>query len=150
MLINFFNDMATSIDRSIETGREKVGGFIDKFIKPAASVLGKGDVAEGVSSFFTNADIDELRGRIESVLEEEKKRVVILIDDIDRLEKNEIHAVFRLVKLTADFKYTAYVLAFDKEMVSSALQERYGSGNQNAGKSFFRKNNSSAVTITIN
>jgi hypothetical protein len=139
MLISFFNDMATSIDRSIETGREKVGGFIDKFIKPAASILGKGDVVEGVSSFFTNADIEEVRGRIESVLEEEKKRVVILIDDIDRLEKNEIHAVFRLVKLTADFKYTAYVLAFDNDMVSAALQERYGSGNQNAGKAFLEK-----------
>lgn len=139
MLISFFNDMATSIDRSIETGREKIGGFINKFVKPTASILGKGDVAEGVSSFFTSADIEELRGRIESVLEEEKKRIVILIDDIDRLEKNEIHAVFRLVKLTADFKYTAYVLAFDKEMVSAALQERYGSGNQNAGKAFLEK-----------
>lgn len=62
-----------------------------------------------------------------------------MIDDIDRLEKNEIHAVFRLVKLTADFKYAAYVLAFDKEMVSAALQERYGSGNQNAGKAFLEK-----------
>ncbi|GAB6447793.1 hypothetical protein bcgnr5390_45290 [Bacillus luti] len=139
MLISFFNDMATSIDRSIETGREKIGGFINKFVKPTASILGKADIAEGVSSFFTNADIEELRGRIESVLEEEKKRVVILIDDIDRLEKNEIHAVFRLVKLTADFKYTAYVLAFDKEMVSAALQERYGAGNQNAGKAFLEK-----------
>ncbi|WP_062231490.1 KAP family P-loop NTPase fold protein [Fictibacillus sp. FJAT-27399] len=139
MLISFFNDMATSIDRSIETEREKIGGFINKFVKPAATIVGKGGVAEGVSSFFTSADIEELRGRIESVLEEEKKRVVILLDDIDRLEKNEIHAVFRLVKLTADFKYTAYVLAFDKDMVSAALQERYGAGNQNAGKAFLEK-----------
>ncbi|GAM14685.1 KAP family P-loop NTPase fold protein [Mesobacillus selenatarsenatis] len=139
MLINFFNEMAASIDRTIETGSEKIGVFINKFVKPAATIVGKGDVAEGVSSLFTNADIEKLRGRIEAVLEEEKKRVVILIDDIDRLEKNEIHAVFRLVKLTADFKYTAYVLAFDKEMVSSALQERYGGGNQNAGKAFLEK-----------
>lgn len=48
---------------------------------------------------------------IETILKEEQKRVVILIDDIDRLEKSEIHAVFRMVKLTADFKYTAYILA---------------------------------------
>ncbi|WP_100489248.1 KAP family P-loop NTPase fold protein [Sporolactobacillus pectinivorans] len=139
MLANFFNDLATSIDRSIETGRERVGGFIKKFLKPVASIFGKGEIADGVSSFFKTADIVELKERIESVLEEEKKRVVILIDDIDRLEKNEIHAVFRLVKLTADFKYTAYVLAFDKEMVAAALQERYGSGNINAGRAFLEK-----------
>ncbi|AOV07995.1 KAP family P-loop NTPase fold protein [Sporosarcina ureilytica] len=139
MLINFFNDLATAIDRSIETGKERIGSLIEKYGKPLASVLGNEGVAEGVKSFFSGADIEELRERIERLLEEEKKRVVILIDDIDRLEKNEIHAVFRLVKLTADFKYTAYVLAFDKYVVSSALQERYGDNTIGTGNSFLEK-----------
>ncbi|RYL93414.1 NTPase [Sporolactobacillus sp. THM7-4] len=139
MLINFFNDLATAIDRSIETGKERIGDFIDKYGKPFASFFGKREVADGVKSFFSGADIEELRERIEKLLEEEKKRVVILIDDIDRLEKDEIHAVFRLVKLTADFKYTAYVLAFDKHVVSLALQERYGTDAMGAGNSFLEK-----------
>lgn len=139
MLINFFNDLATAIDRSIENRKERIGNLIEKYGKPLASVLGKEEVADGVKSFFSGADIEELRERIESLLEEEKKRVVILIDDIDRLEKNEIHAVFRLVKLTADFKYTAYVLAFDKHVVSSALQERYGDIAIGTGNSFLEK-----------
>ncbi|MEL3971168.1 P-loop NTPase fold protein [Rossellomorea oryzaecorticis] len=139
MLINFFNDLATAIDRSMETGKEKIGNLIVKYGKPLASALGRGEVADEVKSFFSGADIEELRERIENLLEEEKKRVVILIDDIDRLEKNEIHAVFRLVKLTADFKYTAYVLAFDKHVVSSALQERYGDNALGTGNSFLEK-----------
>lgn len=139
MLINFFNDLATSIDRSMDTGKEKIGSFIEKYGKPVASVFGRGEVADGVKLFFSGADIKELRERIETILQEEKKRVVILIDDIDRLEKNEIHAVFRLVKLTADFKYTAYVLAFDKHVVSSALQERYGDHAMGTGVSFLEK-----------
>lgn len=72
-------------------------------------------------------------------MEETKKRVVILADDIDRLEKEEIHATFRLVKLTADFKFTSYILAFDEQVVSSALQDRYGAGAENAGKAFLEK-----------
>ncbi|MFJ8244758.1 P-loop NTPase fold protein [Peribacillus asahii] len=139
MLINFFNDLATAIERSIESGRERIGGVIEKYGKPLASLFGKGDAADGVASFFSGAAIEELRERIENLLEEEKKRVVILVDDIDRLEKNEIHAAFRLVKLTADFKYTAYVLAFDKNVVSSALQERYGADTTGTGNSFLEK-----------
>lgn len=139
MLINFFNDLATAIERSIESGRERIGDLIGKYGKPLASLFGKGEAADGVASFFSGADIEELRERIEHLLEEEKKRVVILVDDIDRLEKNEIHAVFRLVKLTADFKYTAYVLAFDKHVVSSALQERYGADTMGTGNSFLEK-----------
>jgi KAP family P-loop domain len=140
MLINFFKDLATIIDKTIESGREKIGDIIGRYGKPLASLFGKGEAAEGVASFFSEVDIIELRERIEKLLEKEKKRIVILIDDIDRLEKDEIHAVFRLVKLTADFKYTAYILAFDKIVVSAALQERYGATDTlGTGNSFLEK-----------
>lgn len=48
------------------------------------------------------------------------------MDDIDRLDKNEIQAIFRLVKLTSDFPKTTFVLAFDPNRVADALQEQYG------------------------
>lgn len=140
MLINFFNDLATAVDKSIISGKEKIGDLISSYGKPFASIIGKGEAAEGIASLFSKADIEELRERIEGLLEKEKKRIVILIDDIDRLEKDEIYAVFRLVKLTADFKYTAYILAFDQNVVISALQERYGKGaDSKVGSSFLEK-----------
>ncbi|MCC8351589.1 KAP family P-loop NTPase fold protein [Bacillus sp. AF23] len=139
MLLGFFDVLATAIDRSLKTGVEKIGDVFGKYVKPVAKIINKEGIAEGISSFLTTADIDDLRSRVENILEEEKKRVVVLIDDIDRLEKREIHALFRLIKLTADFKYTAYVLAFDKEIVASSLQERYGSGNKEAGEAFLEK-----------
>lgn len=140
MLVNYFTELATAIDKSIGSTKEKVGDAIEKYGKPLASFFNRGDFAEGVRSFFSKADVDELRKRIEDLLEQAKKRVVILVDDIDRLEKNEIHAIFRLVKLTADFKYTAYILAFDKQVVSTALQERYGSADVfGTGNSFLEK-----------
>jgi predicted KAP-like P-loop ATPase len=59
------------------------------------------------------------------------------MDDIDRLDKEEIQAIFRLVKLTADFPNTVYILSCDIERVAEALAERYGS--KDAGKSFLEK-----------
>lgn len=139
ILINFFNDLANAIDKNIQTGKEKLGVYVKKYLQLPTTVLGKSEIAEGLKLIFKTADVEELRVRIEELLEQEKKRIVILVDDIDRLEKKEIHAVFRLVKLTADLKYTAYVLAFDKHVVSSALQERYGVDNDNTGNSFLEK-----------
>lgn len=140
MLMNFFNDLADAIDKSITSGKEKIGDIILSYGKPIASLIGKGEAADGIATFFSKADVEVLRTRIESLLEKERKRVVILVDDIDRLEKNEIYSVFRLVKLTADFKYTAYVLAFDQNIVTSALQERYGKeSDTKIGNSFLEK-----------
>jgi predicted KAP-like P-loop ATPase len=59
------------------------------------------------------------------------------MDDIDRLDKDEIQAVFKLVKLSADFPNTSYILAFDEEMVAHALQEKYGSFE--AGRNYIEK-----------
>ena len=39
------------------------------------------------------------------------KRVIVLVDDIDRLDRREIQAIFMLVKLSASFDFTSYVLA---------------------------------------
>lgn len=135
----FFYDLASCIDQSLSTTAEKVGDLIKRFGKPLASLAGQGEVAGNLGDMLSSADIENLRERIEKILDEQDRRVVILVDDIDRLEKSEIHAIFRLVKLTADFKNTAYVLAFDHEMVAAALQERYGSVQQNAGKAFLEK-----------
>lgn len=92
-----------------------------------------------VGKKLAEVNLEELKEQVSSYLEEKELKLVIFIDDIDRLDKNEIHAVFRLVKLTADFSNTTYVLAFDDDMVSSAIGERFGTGSQKSGQSFLEK-----------
>src|SRR5262249_16045435 len=45
----------------------------------------------------------------------------------------------KLIKLSASFHNTAYVLAFDDEMVAASLGERYGAGDVAAGRNFIEK-----------
>ncbi|HYX28772.1 MAG TPA: P-loop NTPase fold protein, partial [Pyrinomonadaceae bacterium] len=85
----------------------------------------------------SHVDIDVLKSRFEDALANSSKRIVVMMDDIDRLDKAEIHTVFRLVKLLGDFPNTTYVLFFDEKRVAEALGEKYvGVGG---GKSFLEK-----------
>lgn len=122
----------------LKTHSETIGEFIQEYGK-VVSIFGAGEAAEAVGKAISNVDIEKLKDRIERLLADNKKRIVVFIDDIDRLEKTEIHAIFRLVKLTGDFAYTTYVLSFDEHMVSSAIGERFGQGDQKAGLSFLEK-----------
>ena len=72
--------------------------------------------------------LDDCRDRIAKILADLDHRVIVLIDDIDRLERREIQAVFKLVKLSAGFSNISYVLAFDDNVVADSLAERYGGG----------------------
>jgi KAP family P-loop domain len=139
LIEDFFRSLAGAVDKKIDTSREKLGSFIGKYIAIPASLAGGGEAARAVSEILSSVELKELKRRVEAILKEADKRVVVLMDDIDRLDKNEIQSVFRLVKLVADFQNTAYVLAFDAEVVASALQERYSGRDVQAGQNFLEK-----------
>lgn len=52
-----------------------------------------------------------------------KNRIIILIDNIDRLTHKQILEILELVKDVADFPNITFVLAFDKKAVSTAITE---------------------------
>ena len=148
LLRGFFATLADAMGRSLPSMKEKAGSLLLKYgsVLSLASLsigglvqVSPGEAAKGLGDALSNVGLDELRSRIEGMLDEAKKRLVILIDDIDRLDHDETHAVFKLVKLSASFRHTAYVLAFDDAVVSAALGQRYGAGGAAAGRAFLEK-----------
>ncbi len=89
--------------------------------------------ADGFKSYAEHQekDLSSIKDELNVVLRELQKKIVVVIDDIDRLNKTEIRQIFQLVKSLADFKNTIYVLAFDKDVVISALAKvQEGDGRQ--------------------
>ncbi len=142
MFVGFFETLAEALDAKLTTGRERVGKLLKDYGALLKPVPMAGDAAAGAAAALGGAlsetSLSKARARIEQLLAESAKRVVILMDDIDRLDKTEIQAIFRLVKIAADFEHTAYVLAFDASVVADALAERYAPGTSH-GDSFMEK-----------
>jgi predicted KAP-like P-loop ATPase len=67
--------------------------------------------------------LDEIRKELNDLLKKIDNKIIVIIDDIDRLTPHEIRQIFQLVKKIADFPNTIYLLAFDKKVVLNALQE---------------------------
>lgn len=67
--------------------------------------------------------LDEIRKELNKLLKQIDNKIIVIIDDIDRLTPYEIRQIFQLVKKIADFPNTIYLLAFDKKVVLNALQE---------------------------
>jgi len=115
--------------RSLNTLRSALAGLAEGVSEvpiPYAS-LGK-TAAKFVRPRQRN--VPELKQQIASVLRKRGKRILVVIDDIDRLTKDEIREVFRAIKAVADFPNIAYLLAFDRAVVVEALEGLYpGAGN---------------------
>src|SRR5690606_5554145 len=69
--------------------------------------------------------IDQVKTEINNLLVKKKVRIVILVDDLDRLAPSEILEVFQLVKLNANFSNTIFLMAFDKLVVTNAIKNEF-------------------------
>jgi predicted KAP-like P-loop ATPase len=149
LLQSFFHTLARQLEQSFATPQEELGKLLEKYgnilsylaLKPGGtdSRLSTDEGAKETDIYFSSVELENIRNRIEYFLLKETRSIVIFIDDIDRIKENEIQAVFKLVKLSANFNYTAYVLAFDENMVASVLEEKYGYSNRETGRSFIEK-----------
>lgn len=81
-------------------------------------------------------DIEYLHRSAYEALLELKIPVVVMIDDIDRLEPNEIVDLLRLVRATAQLPYITFILAYDQTHVISAVGDVLKVDGQEFGEKF--------------
>ena len=72
----------------------------------------------------TKESVDSRRRKLEEALSSLDKPIVVVLDDIDRLETSEIRDIFKLVRLTANFPNIIYIVAFDRDRVEKALDDQ--------------------------
>jgi hypothetical protein len=62
--------------------------------------------------------------RISNLLIKLDKRIFIIIDDIDRLDNEEVFEVLRMIRNSANFPNTVFLVPFDKSYAMHALTEK--------------------------
>ncbi|MBD2005564.1 MULTISPECIES: KAP family NTPase [Cyanophyceae] len=66
-------------------------------------------------------ETSDLKEEVEDTLEQQHPRIVVTIDDIDRLSAEEISQLFYLIKSIPNFTNVVYLLVFDQEVVIKTL-----------------------------
>ncbi len=76
----------------------------------------------------------------EKLTETKRRRVVIFVDDLDRLHPAKAVELLEVLKLFLDCENCVFVLAVDYEVVTLGIKQKYGSDvDAQKGKSFFDK-----------
>ena len=72
-------------------------------------------------TFLTDDSLGFYKKECDNYFEELKFKVIVVIDDIERLVDFEINQIFTLVKSLANFKNFIYLLSFDKAIIAKSL-----------------------------
>ncbi len=76
---------------------------------------------EDIVAWETGRDLTQIKADLNNLLRRQKQKIIIIIDNISRLNDDEIKLMFQIVKSMGDYANTAYLLSFDKEQVISKL-----------------------------
>lgn len=102
---------------------------IADFIKAVSEIpVPYAQAGKAVVKLFDNQqkDISELKEELEESLEDKHPRIVVTIDDIDRLNTDDILQLFRLLKAMPNFDDVVYILAFNREVVHKIIADNQG------------------------
>ena len=82
------------------------------------------DFSKSLQGLKTDKKFDpiEKKKELNQKLKQLDCKVLIVMDDIDRLTKSEILQIFQLVKSVADFDNTIYLLSFSPDVVTQSLE----------------------------
>jgi predicted KAP-like P-loop ATPase len=108
-MLQFFSEIPESIRKMILIAGISIGVIgviINKIILPLTN---------------KTKSVNDIKNDIKKKLEKSKKKLLIIIDDIDRLTPQEMRQIFRIVRTNADFPKTIYLLAFDRNVVEKAI-----------------------------
>lgn len=134
LLIGFFHQFATGLNKSFKGNTEKIGEFLKTYasgigtITSLATGFDSKEILEAIGTRLAEKSLDHYKTKINRLILESKKRIIVFIDDIDRLTVEEVQIVFKIVKLAANFTNTTYILAFDNDYVATALAKKYPKG----------------------
>lgn len=105
-LINAYSDLLAP---EIKTGVK--ANFRGKKLSPTEAL---GQIRNNIDDYFRKAD----------------RRILVLADDLEKMGRDEIQVFLRIIKLSANFPHSVYVLALDEQSVAGLL----GGGLQGAQK----------------
>lgn len=79
-----------------------------------------GDITNNIADYKT-PDIEQQKTNVRVALQKFPRRIIVFIDDIDRLFPLEVFEMVRIIKAVGELPNIGYVLAWDPNYVSSAL-----------------------------
>lgn len=128
-----------------EARRKKIVGLFDRFsnrlsaigkladLADAFGIAGAKSISTGLSAgqgaasrLLSENSLKRDKGSLQTELARLNRKIVVFVDDLDRLEPTEALEVLRLVRAVADFPNIVYVLCYSRTIVAENLETALG------------------------
>ena len=138
LLTQFFIRLANEFQKKGDKSLTKIGKALENYSDafglfellpgvgaPIAAVgkWGFSRLGQKIQKGLDERDVLKQKNQVIQLLSAQSNRVLVVLDDIDRLNNEQIRYIFQLITSVARFPNMTYLLVFDKEIVVEALKD---------------------------
>ena len=128
LILQFFSQISSVLLRHQSNAIKKIAEKIVNYIFS----INIGPIsfnAEKIKELINKETLESQKEELSQLLKNQPHKIIVVIDDIDRLNNYEIRQIFQLIKVLGNLPNIIYLVAFDKNIVIRALEkEQEGSG----------------------
>ena len=95
---------------------------VGKYLKPIKDLVKEFGTEVSEVALQKNS-LESVKVEVIDALKSQNQKIIVIIDDIDRLNNEQIRLIFQLVNCVAGFPNMIYLLSFDKSVVIRALED---------------------------
>lgn len=119
---NFFEELSNILKPYSGEINSEFKGYVDSILQLPSNELGK-LIAMGRDAINGNETLEEYFIRINQSILKIDKQIIVLLDDLDRLEKDEILTTLKLIRTLSDFNNLIFIIGYDRKYLVETIEK---------------------------
>ncbi len=119
---NFFNQLKKELSAFSGDSKNSIDNYLKEMLALVDDKYFKFFNSITENFFASNDTIKDYYNDINCIIEKIDRKIIVFVDDIDRLNKTEILETLRVLRNIADFKNMIFICGFDREYVIKQSQ----------------------------
>ena len=121
---NIQKDFFIELCNILKPYNSEFNSMFNEYMK-ALMVLDNKKIIETIRQLINSNSKANSKNNISEALKKLPCKVVIIIEDLDRLLASEIIEVFKLIEGNASFPNTVFITAYDKKQINNVISDKY-------------------------
>lgn len=110
--------------KAVPKSLQKKPNFFQKIFKK------KNSENQDIYGWEAGRDLTQVKAELNDLLRAQKHKIIIIIDNISRIDDEEVKQIFQIVKSMGDYANTVYMLAMDKARTIKMINDMQGSDGE--------------------
>lgn len=120
---DFFEELSRYLkeyDSQLARNLKTYGNYLSKVDDSTFSKI----IETSINIFDNNQTLTSIFDRINRSIERIRKKIIVFVDDIDRLTGDELIGIIKLIRNTANFKNVFFIVAYDHNYVLNTINKQ--------------------------